>query len=151
MVYESFVPMLVLFLEFYLRFGWNRDCVPSVSEQSADEFFSSAWAKVCFIAVQLASTAVNTSIISACTELQSLPVLSYVLNSHFEVLIIGTASGLVFSYTVSIPHYNFNVDVFVDEGVVGGFEAFGDAVGGYEPLPVSGCLIDQLGSGNYTD
>jgi hypothetical protein len=145
--YESLVPILVLALEFFLRFGWNRDCVPSVSEMPTDEFFSSAWAKICYIAVQLLSTTLSAFIISECTELQSLPVLSYVLNHHFEVLIIGMASGLVFSYTVSIPHYNFNVDIFVDEGVTGGFQALADAVGGIEPLPVSGCFNDVLGSG----
>jgi hypothetical protein len=144
--YESFVPILVLCLEFFLKFGWNRDCVPSVSQRTNEEFFSSAFSMVCYIGIQVSSTALTAFIVSTCTELQALPVLSFVLSQHFEMLLIGTASGLVFSYTASIPHYNFNVDVFVDEGLAGGFGAIAAAVGAERPLAVSGCDADLAGS-----
>ena len=144
--YESFVPILVLCLEFFLKFGWNRDCVPSVSQRTNEEFFSSAFSMVCYIGIQVSSTALTAFIVSTCTELQALPVLSFVLSQHFEMLLIGTASGLVFSYTASIPHYNFNVDVFVDEGLAGGFGAIAAAVGAERPLAVSGCDAGLAGS-----
>jgi hypothetical protein len=61
-----------------------------------------------------------------------------------QVLIIGTAGGLIFSYMRSIPHYNFNVDVFVAEGVVDGMDAVWDAVGAIEPIPINGCPLDDV-------
>ena len=143
--YESFVPILVLCLEFFLKFGWNQDCVPSVSQRTNEEFFSGAFSMLCYIGIQVSSTVLTAFIVSTCTELQALPVLSFVLSQHFETLIIGTASGLVFSYTASIPHYNFNVDVFVDEGLAGGFEAIAASVGAERPLGVSGCDEELVG------
>ena len=147
--FESFVPMLVLCLEFFLRYGWNRDVAPAVSRNlTEEEFWGSIGAKLCYIAVQLASAALTGVIVSTCTELRALPVLSYILEQHFEVLIVGVAGGLVVSFCCSIPHYNFNINIFVDEGIGGGFSWLWDAVGNVDrALPVNGCLDDGMGGG----
>jgi hypothetical protein len=59
--------------------------VPSLSVLSPTEFWTSAGAKICYICVQLASTACSAAVVAKCTELRALPVLRYILQQHFEV------------------------------------------------------------------